>query len=116
MRIVNIARGPNDANRTNLGSVPSSSARALMQSATHIITIDGSYRDRLSRLSWAKERWVGARPGRDVIVIKGGAVNSGECWVAVFVEDDKGILSVRGPTAEDALEEALALLEPSRSR
>lgn len=87
-----------------------------MQSAIHYITIDGSYRNRLSRLAWAKDRWIGACPGRDVIVIKGGAARGAESWVAVFVENDKGLLSVRGGTEAEALEQALALLEPAKRR
>lgn len=94
-------------------SVPNAAARAILESATHLITIDGCYRDRLTRLAWAKDRWVTAQPGREVIVMKGGSGQHADRWVAVFVEDDKGVLSIQGVSLEDALERALALLEPS---
>lgn len=96
------------------GSFPCPKAEALASRAEQIITIDGSCRTRLERLCWAKERWIGAGPGREVIVMKGGSSRFDEGWVAVFVEDDKGILSVRGATAQDAIEQALKLLEPSK--
>lgn len=98
------------------GTVPNPEACTFTQQAQQIIAIDGSYRDRLTRLSWSKKRWIGAGPGREITIMKGGSSRFGENWVAVFVENDKGILSVRGATAEDAIEQALALLEPSKRR
>lgn len=96
------------------GTVPNPETGGPTQRAKQIIYIDGSWRERLTRLSWAKKRWIGAGPGREIIIMKGGSSRFGESWVAVFVEGDKGILSVRGAAADDAIEQALALLEPSR--
>jgi hypothetical protein len=44
--------------------------------------------------------------------MKGGCDQYRDGWVAVFVENDKGVLSVRGVTMEDALERGLELLDP----
>lgn len=97
--------------RRGPATTPSRAARAILESATHLITTDGWHRDRPIRLECARERWVNAHPGREVVVVKGANDRYIHRWVAVFIEDDKGILSVGGVTQEDALERAFALLD-----
>lgn len=115
VRIVNKAIFQS-SNLSGCGEASHPRAGAFAQRVEQIIAIDGSYRDRLTRLSWSKKRWIGAGPGREITIMKGGSSRFGENWVAVFIENDKGVLSVRGATAEDAIEQALTLLEPSKKR
>ena len=96
--------------RRGLGNVPHACAEATLTSEMSPITIDPLRRTRVARLAHLTERWLNAGHGREIVVRK-ATTDHWQPWVAVLLEDGKGILSVGGVTREDAIERALAMLQ-----
>lgn len=64
--------------------------------------------EREARLIRVKERWLRARPGREVTIVRGGSSRTNDVWEVVLIEDDKAIAAARGESCADALRGALA--------
>lgn len=93
-----------------IASAISAAALRHMGRATSLIYLDGEQCNRANRMAWAKERWICGHPDREVLVTRCGAVQDFGHWVAIFLEGDKGIVSARGMTEEEALAQGFALL------
>jgi len=78
--------------------------------AARPIRIDRSQRTRAARVAALRDEWLAARSARQVVISRGYGQRACEQWIAVFTEEDKGILSVRGASWVDALERALESL------
>lgn len=65
---------------------------------------------RAAWLSAIRDGWLHARPGRQAIAYKSSNRALSERWSLTFVEDDKGLVSVRGRTWIETLESALLLM------